>query len=241
MSIVTRSVALALLTLCLSFISQADTQRDTSEYTAQREKMVRDQIEVRGIKDKDLLNAMKKVQRHLFVPESHRKYAYADHALPIGEQQTISQPYIVALMTELLEVDRADKVLEIGTGSGYQAAILGELSDSVFTIEIIESLADQATKLLDELEYDHIAVRCGDGYVGWEEHAPFDAIIVTCAPPEIPQPLLDQLAEGGRMVIPVGTRWQELTLITNIKGELKRDKIIPVLFVPMTGKVLEDQ
>ncbi len=199
-----------------------------------RERMVKTQLENRGIKDAEVLTAMRKVERHRFVPEAYASSAYRDHPLPIGEGQTISQPYIVALMTEVLKLKRSDKVLEIGTGSGYQAAILGELCDSVYTIEIVEVLGKRAANLLDALGYEHVAVKIGDGYKGWPEHAPFDAIIVTCSPTQIPQPLQEQLAEGGRMVIPVGQRdAQELVLLTKQKGKLQQDYIVPVRFVPM--------
>ena len=166
--------------------------------------MVNEQIKGRGISDKRVLDAMIKVPRHLFVPEPYTANAYDDRPLPIGLNQSISQPYIVAFMTEVLRLKATDRVLEIGTGSGYQAAILAEICDSVYTIDIFESLADRARKTLNQLGYMNILVKHGDGYRGWPEHAPFDAIIVTCAPTRIPQPLKDQLAEGGRMIIPVG-------------------------------------
>lgn len=201
-----------------------------------RRNMVEIQIKARGIKDERLLKAMLKVKRHLFVPAHIQKLAYSDRPLPIGEEQTISQPYIVALMSELLNLDEDDKVLEIGTGSGYQAAILAELAKEVYAVEILEPLARQAKKTLGHLGYGNITLKCGDGYLGWEEHAPFDAIIVTCAPPYVPQPLIEQLAEGGRMVIPVGTLWQELKVLEKVNGKIKTISIIPVRFVPMTGE-----
>jgi protein-L-isoaspartate(D-aspartate) O-methyltransferase len=206
-----------------------------TNYTEAREQMVSSQIKARGISDKRVLEAMLKVERHLFVPEKIQSLAYADQPLPIGEGQTISQPYIVALMTELLNLKGNEKVLEIGTGSGYQAAILGELAGEVYTIEIVKPLAKRADSLLAAMDYQNITVKHGDGYIGWEEHAPFDGIIVTCAPPKIPQPLIDQLADGGRMVVPVGTFWQELLLIEKEDGELRETSVIPVRFVPMTG------
>lgn len=199
-----------------------------------RKNMLETQIKARGIKDERLLKAMLKVKRHLFVPAHIQKLAYIDRPLPIGEKQTISQPYIVALMTELLNLDGDDKVLEIGTGSGYQAAILAELAKEVYTVEILEPLAMQAEKTLEDLGYENITIKFGDGYLGWVEYAPFDAIIVTCAPPNIPQPLLEQLAEGGRMVIPVGVHWQELKLLEKLDGRIKTTSVIPVKFVPMT-------
>ncbi|MCK4301343.1 MAG: protein-L-isoaspartate(D-aspartate) O-methyltransferase [candidate division Zixibacteria bacterium] len=198
--------------------------------------MVETQIIPRGISDTAVLEALRRVPRHLFVPKDVRRQAYADHPLPIGENQTISQPYIVALMTELPRIDSTSRVLEIGTGSGYQAAILGELAGEVYTIEIVATLAERSSRLLDSLGYQNVHVRCGDGYAGWPEQAPFDAIIVTCAPPEIPQPLIEQLADGGRLVAPVGTFWQELILIEKANGELSRSSVIPVRFVPMTGE-----
>lgn len=196
--------------------------------------MVERQIEARGVRDKNVLQAMLDVERHLFVPSSYRSSAYGDHPLPIGDGQTISQPYIVALMTESLGLDGSDKVLEIGTGSGYQAAVLGEICDSVFSIEIFESLFNRSSELLKELGYTNIYLKQGDGYLGWEEYAPFDAIIVTCAPTHIPPALEEQLAEGGRMIIPTGNEYyQELVLIRKSKGKLKREESIPVRFVPM--------
>ncbi|MFH1335665.1 MAG: protein-L-isoaspartate(D-aspartate) O-methyltransferase, partial [Candidatus Zixiibacteriota bacterium] len=173
-------------------------------YSEERERMVEKQIEARGVKDKLVLAAMRKVPRHLFVPENWREQAYTDGPLPIGESQTISQPYIVGLMTELLNLKGGEKILEIGTGSGYQAAVLAEITKEVYTIEIICPLAQRAESTLKELEYNNITVRCADGYQGWKEHAPFDGVIVTAAPDHIPQPLVDQLKVGGRLVIPVG-------------------------------------
>ena len=217
--------ALLLLLMGLAVISTSHAQ-DLMERL--RERMVRTQIENRGIKAPAVLEAMRKVERHQFVPESYASRAYGDHPLPIGEGQTISQPYIVALMTEVLNLKESDKVLEIGTGSGYQAAILGELCDSIYTIEIVEVLGKRAANLLNTLGYENIEVKVGDGYKGWPEHAPFDAIIVTCSPTQIPQPLQDQLAEGGRMVIPVGKRdAQELVLLTKQEGKLQQQHIIP--------------
>jgi protein-L-isoaspartate(D-aspartate) O-methyltransferase len=203
------------------------------DFDRQRTAMVTEQIQERGIKDARVLEAMRKVKRHLFVPSGNRLLAYVDSPLPIGMEQTISQPYIVALMTELLNLDGHEKVLEIGTGSGYQAAILAELAKEVYTIEILEPLARQAEKLLAELGYGNIHVKVGDGFLGWPEQAPFDAIIVTCAPEEIPAPLIEQLAEGARLVIPVGAYWQNLKLVQKREGKLITENIIPVSFVPM--------
>jgi protein-L-isoaspartate(D-aspartate) O-methyltransferase len=204
-------------------------------FQSEREEMVRQQIRARGVKDPRVLEAMAKVPREEFIPADQRSLAYQDGPLPIGEGQTISQPYIVALMTELLEVKEGDRVLEIGTGSGYQAAILAELTPHVYTIEIIRTLAERAEKTLRRLGYDTVKVKTGDGYLGWPEHAPFDGIIVTCAPDEVPQPLRDQLAEGGRMVIPVGPQWtsQTLYLLRKKNGKLAQTAVIPVRFVPM--------
>jgi len=198
--------------------------------------MVREQIEARGIKNKAVLESMRNIPRHLFIPENFRQEAYEDEPVPIGYGQTISQPYIVALMTELLELNSDSKVLEIGTGSGYQAAILSTLADSVFSIEIIPELAAAADSILKELNYK-VEVKCGDGYRGWPDQAPFDAIIVTAAPEKIPQPLIEQLAENGRLVIPVGSYYQELKLIRKVDGKLIETNIAPVRFVPMTGEI----
>ncbi len=180
---------------------------------------------------------MREVPRHLFVPLDARHEAYSDGPVPIGLDQTISQPFIVAFMTQLLNIDSTSKILEIGTGSGYQAAILGEISPFVYTIEIHATLAERAKKLLDSLGYNNIHVKTGDGYLGWPEVAPFDAIIVTAAAPKIPQPLLDQLKKGGRMVIPVGETSQDLYLITKTDSGVVKEAVIPVRFVPMTGEV----
>lgn len=204
-------------------------------YDSLRDTMVEIQLRSRGIQDERVLEVMGLVPREEFVPEEQRPHAYEDRPLPIGEDQTISQPYIVALMTELLDIERGDKVLEIGTGSGYQAAILAELTPHVYTIEILPTLAERAAQTLKRLGYDSVEVKTGDGYLGWPEHAPFDGIIVTCAPEDVPQPLQDQLAEGGRMVIPVGSQatYQRLYVLTKEQGELKQREVIPVRFVPM--------
>ena len=196
--------------------------------------MVQNQIRLRGVTDSRVLAAMQKVERHRFVPLAYQNEAYEDYPLPIGEGQTISQPYIVAFMTEALELKPSDKVLEVGTGSGYQAAILAEICDSVFTIEIYASLALNAGVTLKELGYSNVFVRTGDGYLGWEEHAPFDGIIVTCSPTHVPEKLEAQLAEGGRMIIPVGyTYSQELILLEKKNGKLQKKNVLPVRFVPM--------
>jgi protein-L-isoaspartate(D-aspartate) O-methyltransferase len=204
------------------------------DFKAQRERMVREQIEARGIKSSEVLDALRKVERHRFVPKRYRLQAYMDYPLPIGAGQTISQPYVVALMTEVLDLDSSKKVLEIGTGSGYQAAVLAEICRGVYTIEIIESLGKKAEGLFSQLGYSNVRVRIGDGYQGWKAFSPFDGIIVTCAPSHIPEPLKEQLAEGGKMVIPVGGRQiQELVLLVKEKGQVKEQSILPVRFVPM--------
>jgi protein-L-isoaspartate(D-aspartate) O-methyltransferase len=203
------------------------------DYTAKRLQMVQQQIQRRGVQDPRVIAAMQKVERHLFVPITYRHQSYEDHPLPIGHGQTISQPFIVALMTELLALDGTEKVLEIGTGSGYQAAILGELAKEVYTIEIVEELAKESRERLQSMGYENIQVRWGDGYKGWAEHAPYDAIIVTAAPKKIPQPLIDQLKEGGHLVIPVGHFYQELKLVVKQKGRLIKKNIVAVRFVPM--------
>jgi protein-L-isoaspartate(D-aspartate) O-methyltransferase len=208
--------------------------REPVDYSKERAAMVSDQIRSRGIKDERVLAAMLKVERHLFVPPAYRNKAYEDYPLPVGEGQTISQPYIVAIMTEALELKRQDKVLEIGTGSGYQAAILAEICDSVFTIELLPSLALSASKIIDSLGYRNIYVKTSDGYQGWAEHAPYNAIMVTCAPEKIPAMLEEQLAEGGRMIIPVGSDYtQNLYLLEKKSGKLQKKSILPVRFVPM--------
>ncbi len=219
-------------------VSDGDPRGD---FKTMREKMVETQIKARGVKDPRVLSAMLKVERHLFVPKESQLSAYMDQPLPIGEGQTISQPYIVALMTELLELKGGEKVLEIGTGSGYQAAILAELAKEVYTIEIIEALATSAQKLLLQLGYQNMMVKAGDGYLGWPEAAPFDAIIITCAPDHIPKPLIEQLKEGGRMVVPVGAYSQELKKIVKRSGKIEISDIIPVLFVPMTGEGVKEK
>ena len=206
-----------------------------SDFTVQRARMVETQIRARGITDKNVLAAMGRVERHRFVPGPYQREAYQDHPLPIGAGQTISQPYIVALMTALLELKGKEKVLEIGTGSGYQAAVLAEIAAEVYSLEIIPALADSAGTLLKEMGYNNIRIRAGDGYRGWPEAAPFDGIVVTAAPDHVPEPLLQQLKEGGRLVIPVGTGVQRLKKITKYRGNIETVDVIPVRFVPLTG------
>lgn len=206
-------------------------------YLKKRIEMVEKQIIARGVKNEKVIEAMKKVPRHLFVPEEYRHLAYNDGPLPIGYDQTISQPYIVAYMTEVLDLKGNEKVLEIGTGSGYQAAILGEICKEVYTIEIVEELANRAKKILEDLGYKNIFIKIGDGYKGWPEKAPFDAIIVTCSPTNIPKPLIEQLAENGRMIIPVGEWYnQQLVLLRKKNGKMVRENLIPVRFVPMVNE-----
>jgi len=199
--------------------------------------MVRTQVEARGVRDPRVLAAMRSVPRDRFVPAEYRAEAYRDSPLPIGDGQTISQPYIVALMTELLDVGPGEKVLEIGTGSGYQAAVLAAMGVEVYTIEIRRSLCERAELLLGELGYDSVHVRCGDGYGGWPDAAPFDGIVVTAAPERLPEPLLSQLRDGAHMVIPVGAFYQELRVVTRSGDGFEERSVIPVRFVPMTGEV----
>jgi protein-L-isoaspartate(D-aspartate) O-methyltransferase len=205
---------------------------------SQRE-MVDRQIRGRGITDAEVLTALETVPRHEFVPADHLDEAYDDGPLPIGFGQTISQPYIVAAMTELLHLTHDSKVLEVGTGSGYQAAILAQLTDSVYSVEIVAELCRQAQERLTRLGYANVHVQCADGYNGWEEHAPYDAIIVTCAPDHIPQPLVKQLAERGRMVIPVGPPggYQVLWLVIKTGKEIRKEQVMGVAFVPLTRRV----
>jgi protein-L-isoaspartate(D-aspartate) O-methyltransferase len=222
---------LAALALTIAAAVGAEAPPDA----ARRQRMVDEQIAGRGIADSRVLAAMGKVPRHRFVSQALHAEAYNDYPLPIGEGQTISQPYIVALMTEALGLMPSDRVLEIGTGSGYQAAVLAEICSEVYTIEILAALGEQARRLIVDLGYTNVQVRIGDGYQGWAEAAPFDAVIVTCAPTHVPEPLVRQLAEGGRMVIPVGERWtQKLVLLTKKNGRLVEKAILPVRFVPMT-------
>jgi protein-L-isoaspartate(D-aspartate) O-methyltransferase len=205
------------------------------DFARAREAMVASQIIDRGVTDPAVIRAMRKVPRHLFVPESYRASAYADHPLPIGEGQTISQPYIVAFMTEALRLKPGDRVLEIGTGSGYQAAVLAEIVKDVYSIEIVEALGKRAERTLGELGYPNVHIRIGDGYKGWPEKAPFDAVIVTCAPEQIPETLIDQLREGGRMIVPVGRAGAVQRLVVGVKteGRLETEEAMLVRFVPM--------
>jgi protein-L-isoaspartate(D-aspartate) O-methyltransferase len=227
-----RLFALALLTMGCH---EPDTSAQT-DFDAQRNTMVEMQLRRRDVRDARVLAAMRKVARHRFVPERVRSQAYADHPLPIGHDQTISQPYIVGFMSQALKVEPTHKVLEIGTGSGYQAAILGELAREVYTIEIVTPLAERAKALLAELGYRNVHVRAGNGYLGWPEQAPFDRIMVTAAPEEVPPALVAQLKIGGLMAIPVGTFDQELRILRRTEQGLETLETLPVRFVPMTGK-----
>jgi protein-L-isoaspartate(D-aspartate) O-methyltransferase len=224
--------------LALSLLLLTPPQAATPEGTARR-RMVLEQIAARGVSDPRVLEAMRTVPRHELVPPAVRAQAYEDRPLPIGEGQTISQPFIVAFMTEQLRVEPGDRVLEVGTGSGYQAAVLAAMGAEVYTIEIVGALARRAAADLARLGYRSVKVREGDGYRGWPEAAPFDAILVTAAPPEVPAPLLEQLKPGGRMVLPVGTSWQELLLLTKDARGVGRRTLLPVRFVPMTGEAQE--
>ena len=226
--------------LALALVTMACREPDTGaqpEFHAERATMVEQQLRGRDIRDPRVLEAMRKVPRHRFVPENVRARAYGDYPLPIGYEQTISQPYIVAFMTQAIKVEPTHKVLEIGTGSGYQAAILGELAREVYTIEIVTPLAERSKALLAELGYRHIHVRAGNGYLGWPEQAPFDRIMVTAAPDEVPPALVQQLKIGGIMAIPVGGSFdQQLRILRRTEKGLETLDTIPVRFVPMTGK-----
>jgi protein-L-isoaspartate(D-aspartate) O-methyltransferase len=224
---------MAIMTMSMCTAPQAGAQEDRA---AERRRMVADQLRARDVKDARVLSAMEKVPRHRFMPEEVRDEAYGDHPVPIGHGQTISQPYIVGFMTEALDVQPDHKVLEIGTGSGYQAAILGELAGEVYTIEIVEPLAESAGKTLAELGYKNVHVRAGNGYDGWPDKAPFDRIMVTAAPDEVPPALVEQLKMGGIMAIPVGTLFQELRILRRTPERMETLKTLPVRFVPMTGK-----
>ena len=214
---------------------------DSDRFLNLRSAMVRDQLAIRGIKNERVLQAMSEIPRHLFVGKSLSGKAYNDHPLPIGDGQTISQPYVVAMMTEALDLKSTDRVLEIGTGSGYQAAVLAEIVSEVYSIEIIESLEREANKLLIRLGHKNVKTKYADGYFGWKEHAPFDAIIITASANHIPPPLIKQLKEGGRLIIPLGSTlyYQTLTLVKKVKGELEVEQMGGVAFVPMTGKARE--
>lgn len=223
----------------LSAMDDVKSATDEDAFAHQRKRMVEEQIAYRGIKDKKVLEVMESVPRHVFIPEENRPYSYHDQPVAIGFGQTISQPYIVAFMTELLQTGAGDVVLEVGTGSGYQTAVLSRLVRQVYTIEIVKDLGEKARLRLKTLGYDNVEVMIGDGYKGWPEHAPFDAIIVTAAAEHIPPPLIDQLKPGGRIVIPVGGIYavQDLMLITkDASSKVIKESIIPVRFVPLLRK-----
>jgi protein-L-isoaspartate(D-aspartate) O-methyltransferase len=232
-------LAIIAVSLCCNatrvFLSSETEIQDSSLTRKAREKMVREQIANRGVRDPRVLEALRKVPRHLFVPPAMQPYAYLDTPLKIGHGQTISQPYIVGFMSEALKLRPQDRVLEIGTGSGYQAAVLALLVREVYSIEIVKPLGNTASERLRRLGYQNVKVRIGNGYHGWPETAPFDAIIVTAAPGQIPQPLLDQLAPGGRLVIPVGKNVQTLLRVRRTAKGFEREELLPVMFVPMTG------
>ncbi len=228
------------MTILLAVLMMFSKPPDSQDYHKRRLGMVERQIVARGIADENVLDSMRDVPRHLFVPEGLRTSAYDDCPLPIGSGQTISQPYIVALMTDLLRPDSDDVILEVGTGSGYQAAVLAEIVDTVYSIEIICELQERADSTLKALGYTNIHTRCGDGYGGWPEAAPFDGIIVTAAPGKVPRPLLEQLKEGGRLVIPVGEIIQYLEIHTRHGEKYTKERNVPVRFVPMTGKAEEE-
>ncbi len=234
---------LTLLMISCDGSSNGGSPTREARWAAERERMVERQLTGPGrdIRHPEVLRAMRQVPRHRFVLESHLAEAYEDHPLPIGHGQTISQPYIVAFMTERLEPQPSHRVLEIGTGSGYQAAVLAELVREVYSIEIVEPLATRAQSTLQELGYTNVHVRAGDGYQGWPEAAPFDAIIVTCAPERVPTPLVNQLREGGRMIIPIGPLFdQQLVLLEKRGTNVVRQAVLPVRFVPMTGQAEEE-
>jgi protein-L-isoaspartate(D-aspartate) O-methyltransferase len=228
------SVRFALILVAAGCVACGQAQTSVENFAAQRERMVKEQIAARGVTDERVLTAMRTVPRDRFVPEKYRADSYHDGPLPIGYDQTISQPYVVALMTEQLKPQPGNRILEIGTGSGYQAAVLAGIVAEVYTIEIVDPLAKTAETTLNQLGYKNVHVKTGDGYKGWPEHAPFDGIIVTCAPDHIPQPLIDQLKESGRMVIPVGPSGvQQLYVVQKINGRLRQNALLDVRFVPM--------
>ena len=216
--------------------SAETVELDTPEWKRQRDRMVDEQIRRRGVRDREVLRALREARRHLFVPEAQRRFSYADRPLPIGYGQTISQPYIVAYMTEIVNPSASSRVLEIGAGSGYQAAVLAEIVEQVYTIEIVPELARWAEERITLAGYENVRVKHGDGYHGWEEHGPFDAIVVTAAAPHIPPPLIEQLKDGGKMIIPVGSPYltQQLVLVEKDGDDVRTRNLMPVRFVPFT-------
>jgi protein-L-isoaspartate(D-aspartate) O-methyltransferase len=227
--------ALGMLAGCREGSVQPKAEASEDDRRAERERMVAEQLAARGIHDERVLAAMRRVQRHRFVPAGEERHAYEDRPLPIGHGQTISQPYIVGFMSQALELDGSERVLDVGTGSGYQAAVLGELAREVWSIEIVAALAEGASERLRALGCTNVHVRAGDGYLGWPEHAPFDAILVAAAPDHVPQALVDQLAPGGCLILPVGTSEQDLVLLRRTEAGIVREEVLPVRFVPMTG------
>lgn len=239
-----KKIFLIVILICLNpTLLFSGTLKDLSKFKKAREELVKNDIENKGIKDPKVLAAMREVQRHSFVPDELESAAYADRPLPIGEGQTISQPYVVALMTEILNLTNGQRVLEIGTGSGYQAAILAEIVNEVYTIEIKKILYDRASKTLESLKYNNIYSRHGDGYFGWPEAAPFDAIMITAAVDHIPPPLIQQLKDGARLTLPLGNpfSYQNLVLVTKKGEDTSVRQITGVLFVPLTGHALKDR
>ncbi len=229
----TLAASVFLTILCCADLVSAQGRKDLEKI---RNKMVDEEIVAAGVKDPRVIAAMRRTPRHEFVPRKHYKHAYIDMALPIGHSQTISPPFVVAYMTEALQPDPKDRVLEIGTGSGYQAAVLSPLVAEVYTIEIVPALGRTAARVLKRLKYDNVHPKIGDGYQGWPEHAPFDKIIVTCSPESVPDALVEQLTEGGRMIIPVGQRYQQtIYLMKKVDGKLVSEALLPTFFVPMTG------
>ena len=229
--------AVAVTMFSFGAASRSGPGGDGAAYDRARGRMVADQIAAREVRDPRTLQAMRKVPRHLFVPAASASQAYEDYPLPIGHGQTISQPYIVAFMTEALGLKGGETVLEVGTGSGYQSAVLSEIAARVYTIEIVAALAEEARARLARLGYATVEVRAGDGYLGWPEKGPFDAIMVTAAAPRIPEPLKEQLRDGGRLILPVGDESQELIVVTRRGAAFEERRVLPVRFVPMTGKV----
>ena len=232
-----RPIAVSGLTLCIVMAcAGVEPTNGQENFQALRERMVEAQIRARDVQSPAVLRAMARVPRHLFIPDDQRPFAYEDRPLPIGRGQTISQPYIVAYMTEALQLEPSHSVLEVGTGSGYQAAVLGEIVKQVHSIEIVPELADNARRALANAGYRNVEVRTGNGYLGWPDRAPFDRIIVTAAPPDIPQALVDQLAVGGIMVVPVGTAYQEIVIVTKTAAGVTEKRTIEVRFVPMVSQ-----
>jgi len=235
-------IPLAMLLWAMLLLPQSSLAQGQDRYAEAREKLVRDRIETAGVTDSRVLKSLRATPRHEFVPKSQLPRAYYDMALPIGSSQTISSPFIVALMTEALDPQPTDKVLEIGTGSGYQAAVLSPLVEHVYTIEIVAELGERAKETLQRLDYENVSVRVGDGFLGWPDAAPFDKIIVTCSPESVPEPLIEQLREGGQLIIPVGERYQQtLYRMTKQNGKLIQEALRPTLFVPMTGEAEENR